>query len=92
MVYRVELWVQPHKNLLQRWCGRRCGPWRFYKVFYAPTWPDILPMAENCTSAGMYHRLLFCIEEGEENSSAAHPAATVEADAWCGRWQPLDHI
>jgi len=77
--WRVEVWVQPTRHLLSRWCGRRCGPWREYAVVWAWTWEDIPSRVLEVESAGMYHRLMVCAEAYDYDE---------ERDAWL----PVDHV
>ena len=69
----MEIWVQPSRSLLDRWCGRRCAPWREYHVVWAQTWAEIPAAVQAVESCGLYHRMLICAEEYEHDR---------EQDAW----------
>ena len=67
MVWKVELWVQPKHWCLPRWLGRKCGPWREYKVIWANLWEEIPDRILELETCGLYHRLLLCCEEYEQD-------------------------
>ncbi len=77
MVWKVQLWVQPHAKWRWRWCARRVGPWFYYETIWVEDWDAIPEEVAKVATAGLYHRLLTCCEEYEESD---------------GQFEPVDHV
>ena len=78
MVWKVELRVQVSSRWLPRWLGRTVGPWREFTVTWADRWEDIPDRIGEVETGGLYHRLLLCCEEYEEDEDGNfHPVDQV---------------
>ena len=78
MVWKAELWVQLTPRWLHRFCGRTCGPWQEYTEIWADRWEDIPALVTEVETGGLYHRLLLCCEEYEEDEDGnLHPVDQV---------------
>ena len=71
MVWKVEMCVQPLPRYVQRWCGRRCGPWRHLNTIWVDRGEDIPDRLGEAETAGLYVRLLLCCEEHKYNEDLA---------------------